>query len=499
MSSLEEEFLLILLASHVRLDDITRMLSGLLEETSVYASRQLGTRAASFGVSLPAILTGGLAENASSSYGTNHSTGLTQGDAATDGVANSQGQAHTEGHANTSGWAHTVGVSETDATGVSSTAGTAVSHGTAHTEGNAVTDGTSHTESSGSSVSHTDSSSYGVNGGMGGSIAPAGVGVSANVGGNASWGSADGVSSSSGVADTTMHSETSSQSDTVSQSTTQSHAKSVSQSHSVTQSEAWTTSGAETDSVADTNSTSATQSHADTKSTARSEADGMALGQTIGRGISAGMSVGVAPSFSLSNASQWQDDPFILLTDIMRTQRKLLDIASREGAFYTDFYALSRTELGTQALMGLIPEAFHGTEDVVAGVQTRTLNDQEQAYIGLHARAFTPSTRIEIIPEAMSGYADSTLLTMLQVAAYTAPGTFEQGPALTTQEETPAFAFYPDMPGNITLARQWSTETGLLTDTFLRLSQDRHFHTAFVGDTGFGKSIAAERLARLFS
>jgi hypothetical protein len=495
MSSLEEEFLLILLASQVRLDDITRMLSGLLEETSVYASRQLGTRAASFGVSLPAILTGGLAENASSSYGTNHSSGVTQGQAATDGVANSQGQAHTDGHASTSGWAHTVGVSETDATGVSSTAGTAVSHGTAHTEGNAVTDGTSHTESSGSSVSHTDSSSYGVNGGMGGSIAPAGVGVSANVGGNASWGSADGVSSSSGVADTTMHSVTSSQSDTVSQSTTQSHANTVSQSHSVTQSEAWTTSSAETDSVADTNSTSATQSHADTKSTARSEADGMALGQTIGRGISAGMSVGVAPSFSLSNASQWQDDPYILLTDIMRTQRKLLDIASREGAFYTDFYALSRTELGTQALMGLIPEAFHGTEDVVAGVQTRTLNDQEQAYIGLHARAFTPSTRIEIIPEAMSGYADSTLLTMLQVAAYTAPGTFEQGPALTTQEETPAFAFYPDMPGNITLARQWSTETGLLTDTFLRLSQDRHFHTAFVGDTGFGKSIAAERLA----
>ena len=41
----------------------------------------------------------------------------------------------------------------------------------------------------------------------------------------------------------------------------------------------------------------------------------------------------------------------------------------------------------------------------------------------------------------MSGYADPTLLTMLQVAAYTAPGTFEQGVALTTQEETPSFAF----------------------------------------------------------
>jgi hypothetical protein len=495
MSSLEEEFLLMLLTNHVRLEDITRMLAGMLEDTSVYASRQLGTRAASFGISLPAILTGGLAENASQSYGTNHSSGVTHGEAATDGVADSQGQAHTVGHASTSGWAHTVGVSETDTVGSSSTVGTAVSQGTAHTEGSAVTDGSSHSDSSGVANSHTDSSSYGVNGGVGGSVAPAGVGVSANVGGSANWGTADGVVNSSGSSDSSMHSATSSQSDTVSQSTTQSQSNTNSQSHSSTQSEAWTTSGSETDSVADTNSTSTTQSHADTKSTARSEADGVGLGQSIGRGISAGMSVGVAPSFSLSNAYQWQDDPYILLTDIMRTQRKLLDIASREGAFYTDLYALARSEQGVHALMGLIPEAFHGTEDVVAGVQTRALTDPEQAYIGLHARAFTPSTRIENIPEAMSGYADSTLLTMLQVAAYTAPGMFEQGSALTTQEETPAFAFYPDIPGNITLARQWSSETGLLTDTFLKLVPDRHFHTAFVGDTGFGKSIAAERLA----
>ena len=495
MSSLEEEFLLMLLTNHVPLTDITQMLAGLLEDISVYASRQLGTRAASFGISLPAILTGGLAENVSRSYGTNHSTGLTTGDAATDGVANSQGQAHTTGHASTSGWAHTVGVSETDSTGTATTHGSAESQGIAHTQGTAVTDGTSHSTSSSSSASHTNSSSYGVNGGLGGSIAPAGVGVSANVGGNASWGSADGVSNSSGVSDGTMHSVTQSQSDTVSSSTTQSLANTASQGHSVSHSEAWTTSGAETNSTADTSSTAATQSHADTKSTSHSSTDGTGLGQSIGQGITAGMSVGVAPSFSLSNAFQWQDDPFILLTEIMRTQRKLLSIASIEGAFYTDLYALVSSEQGVQALMGLIPEAFHGTEDVVAGVQTRSLTEPEQAYIGLHARAFTPSTRIETIPEAMSGYADSTLLTMLQVAAYTAPGMFEQGSALTTQEETPAFAFYPDIPGDITLARQWSSETGLLTDTFLRLSPDRHFHTAFVGDTGFGKSIAAERLA----
>jgi hypothetical protein len=495
MSSLEEEFLLILLANHVQLGDITCMLSGILEDTSVYASRQTGSRAASFGVSLPAILSGGLAENASKSYGTNHATGESQGTASTNGVANTEGQAHTEGHASTSGWAHSVGITQTDTKGNSTTTGTATSHGTSHTDGVSSTRGSSKSSSSSTSISHSNTSVYGVNGGLGGSLSPAGVGLSGNVGGNGSWGASDGVTSTSGSSVSSMNSKTTSHADTVSDSTTQSQSHTGSQSHSVSHSESWTTSGSETESTSDTTSAATTQSHADTASSSHSQSESTGLGQVIGQGITAGMSVGVAPSFSLSNHYQWQDDPYILLTEIMRTQRKLLDIASREGAYYTDLYALARTKQGAQALMGLIPESFHGTEDVVAGVQTRSLTTREQAYIGLHARAFTPSTRVETIPEAMSGYMDSTLLTMLQLAAYTAPGTFEQGSALTIQEETPAFAFYPNMPGNVVLGRQWSTETGLLTQTFLRLSQDRHFHTAFVGDTGFGKSIAAERLA----
>jgi hypothetical protein len=90
---------------------------------------------------------------------------------------------------------------------------------------------------------------------------------------------------------------------------------------------------------------------------------------------------------------------------------------------------------------------------------------------------------------------DSTLLTMLQLAAYTAPGVFEQGIALTTQEETPQFAFYPQIEGEVLLGNQYSIEIGELTNTPLRLSRDRHFHTAIIGDTGFGKTVAAEVLA----
>ncbi len=495
MSSLREEFLLMLLANHVCLEDIATMLAAQAENTSVYASRQMGVRAASFGVSLPAILTGGMSENASNSYGTNHSTGLAQGQGSTDGVADTTGQAHTIGHASTSGWTHTVGVAETNGTGQANTVGVAETNGVAQTHGVTVTDGSSHTDSSSSGTSHSDSSGYGVTGGLGGSIAPAGVGISGNVGGNANWGSSDGVTSSAGSADSTSHSESVSDANTTSHATTHSQAQTNSASHSVTQSESWSTSGAETDSVADTNSAASTKSHADSISTTRSQGDATSAGQAIGRGLSGGMSVGVAPSFSLSNSYQWQEDPYILLTHIMRTQQKLLDIASKEGAYYTDVYALARSEQGAKSLIGLIPEAFHGTEDVVTGVQARNLTEEERAYILLHARAFTPSTRVESIPEVMSGYADSTLLTMLQVAAYTAPGMYEHGTALTVQEETPSFAFYPNMAGNVVLGHQWSSETGELTNVLLNLSQDRHFHTAFVGDTGFGKSIAAERLA----
>ena len=495
MSTLREEFLLMVLSNHVSLRDITRMLAAQAENTSVYASRQMGVRAASFGVSLPAILTGGLSENASNSYGTNHSTGIAEGEGSTEGVADTQGQAHTVGHASTRGWSHSVGITETDTTGQASTVGVSETEGTAQTHGVTVTDGTSHTESSGFATSHTDSSGYGVNGGVGGSIAPAGVGLSANVGGSANWGSSDGVTSSSGSADTTSHSVSTSNATTESRATTQSQAQTQSQSHSVAHSETWSTSGAETDSVADTTSSATTRSHSDSVSTTRSQSDATGIGQVIGRGFSGGMSVGVAPSFSLSNSFQWQEDPYILLTHIMRTQQKQLDTASKEGAYYTDVYGLARSEQGAQSLIGLIPEAFHGVEDVVTGVQTRSLSSEEQAYIVFHARAFTPSTRVEMIPEVMSGYADSTLLTMLQLAAYTAPGMYEHGTALTVQEETPSFAFYPNMPGDVTLGHQWSSETGELTKALLKITPDRHFHTAFVGDTGFGKSIAAERIA----
>ena len=475
MSELREDFLFVTLTSPLSIPIIVRMLTGLAEETSTWASQQQGVRGAAFGVSLPAALVASMADQASRSFSENSGTSNTQGVAESQGMANTQGQAHTVGHASTSGWAHTVGQGE------SVTNGTAVTNGSSVSDGTTVTNGSSHSEGFSSMSSHSDTFSWGLRG----SAEPVGIGV----GGGVNWGTADSTSSGSSVSDSTMHSESNSHVETQSQATTQSHA--VTQSRS----ESWTTSGSETNSTSDTASQSQTESQSTTHSNAASQSNGLAFGQSIGRGLSNGLSVAIAPSFSISNSHQWQFDPAILVTQILRTQQRLLDVASKEGAYYTDVYALAGTPQGKQALMGLIAEAFHGTEDVVTGVQVRDLNEEENAYISLHARAFTPSTRIEEVPQVISGYADSTILNMLQVAAYTAPGMYEEGIALTTQEATPAFAFYPAMSGQVVLAQQWSSENGQLSNTLLRLSSDRHFHTAFVGDTGFGKSVAAERLA----
>ena len=487
MSDLKEEFLFVVLTSPISLADITEMLTGLAEETSTWAAWQSGVRAVSFGVSLPAMLSGLMAQSASQGYSASQGSAHSDGQAHTDSQAHTEGVAHTEGQAETSGWSHSQSVSEARSAGVAHSEAQAHTVGHAVTDGSAVTESSGHASSVGSGSSHVDSFNWGLRGG----IQPAGVGIGANAG----WGSADGVSSMvsesamQGHSETASHAETASQADTVSQGTV------VSETLTTARGESWGTFGSQTRSQSDTTSQADTVGQADTRSSADSQMQSQSAGQAIGRAASAGLVVGIAPSISASTSYQWQFDPAILVTQILRQQQNLLNLASKEGAYYTDVYAMARTEQGKQALLGLIPEAFHGTEDVVTGVQTRDLTPEEGNYIGLHARAFTPSTRVETLPEVISGYMDSTILTMLQLAAYTAPGMFEQGTALTVQESTPDFAFRPAMPGDVILGWQWSSETGQLTHTPLRLTPERHFHTAFCGDTGFGKSVAAERLA----
>ena len=487
MSRLQEDFLFLVLTSPVSLLDLSHMLTGLAEETSVWASRQQGVRGVSFGISVPALLSGALVHNANQGISQGDGYSQTLGNSHTEGYAHTEGNAHTEGESQTQGFSHSVteGITETNGqsitTGRSVTEGVSVSQGITHS----VVDGVSSSET----LSVNNSINVGANGGLKGGI----VIADANVGGNLGYTHGVGQSNSIG----SMHSEsvgesmvtTHSQSETISESVTKQH--SVSESHQETVG----SFSSQTNSHANTTSESETNSQAETDSIANTLSRNNGVNRGLGSGLSSGMSVGLSPSISISQSYQWQDDPMILLTQMLRTQQKLLSLASKEGAFYTDVYAFTRTDHGMKAMLGLIPQAFHGTEDVVTGVQTRQLVNTEQTSIRLHGMAFLPSLRRSSISGIMNGYVDSTLLTMLQVAAYTAPGMYEMGKAITVQEATPAFAFYPNLDGNVELGTQFSTEIGVLSKVPLKLSPPRHFHTAFCGDTGFGKSVAAERMA----
>src|SRR5258706_3505781 len=455
MAQIEEDFLLQVILAPLKMQDASRMLAGLAEYTSTWAAWQAGNRSFNLGTALPLMLSGAIARNAG--------TGFTQSesDGQADGISHVDSQSHTDGnaHSHTEGFAVTEGYADT------------------HTEGKAHTD--SHSESNSSTSGHGQSSTSGAGWTVGGALSfiPAVATVSGS--------------------HQSFHSRTSSSfsSHTSTKTEGQADTKSESDSHTEMHSETHSQSDTKTVSASDTKGSAEGVSHTD------SQSQGVATARGLSRGFTEGIAFGLAPSFSVGESNQWQFDPAILLTSILRRQQDILNTITLEGGFYTDVYALARSERGRQALLTLIPEAFHGTEDVVMGLQTRTLTPQEDAYLRLHAKVMVPSTREIHIPEAMTAYADSTLLTMLQASAYMTPGLFEEGLARTVQEAIPPFAFDPHMKGDpssgeiVALAHQYSTERGRLTDSILHLTAERHFHTAFVGDTGFGKSVAAERLA----
>jgi hypothetical protein len=450
MASLEEEFLLQVLLTPVSMNEAARLLTGLAEYDSAVSAWQQGTRSFNVGTSLPLIFTGALSRGVGTGSTQSQNSGLAEGLNHTDSQTSVQGVADT----------HTEGVAVTQGSSSSHTSGQSSSQ--THTEGQSVTNGQS------SGIQYSQGANMGTS---------AGVNVGVNAGFQQGWSLSKGQSSDS------SHSETQNSSDSVTTVQTQSDTYTRSQSVTESQSEARTISSSQA------------VGSADGSSRVVSQGSGLAESRALSRSFAAGASYGLAPSFSMGEANQWQNSLAGLLRTILQTQLKLLNTMTVEGGFYADVYALTATERGKQAMLALIPEAFHGEEDVVMGVQTRTLVPQEEEYIRAHARLLIPSTREIRIPEALTGYADSTLITMLQAAAYMAPGLMEEGIARTVQEAIPPFAFDPLMAGEVTLGHQISTERAALTHSLLRLTQARHFHTAFVADTGFGKSIAAERLA----
>ena len=481
---------------------------------------------------------------------------VTHSEADTTGVAH--GRAHTVSHSvstfestthststsHTSGssasTSHSVGGSSSWSVGAAHTTGTATTHSastsTGMTTGQSLTTGQSVTESTsmGGSVGYHASGNVavgvpgtlgaGVSGGWNASVsmergwsgtqsasqtASQSVSMSAtqgvanttssasttshSVGGASTWGTATGSSTFSstttttGVAHTTGRSESWGTADT----TSETHSRAHTSGKSVSVSSFWSTtrSKAHTWSQSDTRGATWGRSHAENRAWMDSQA------RTMNRAIAAGLSTGVVPGVSIARSWQTEDELAIYMTNLLRQLEGILDRAAAEGGFLTHASLVVEDEEAAEIAAAAAPQAFHGP-DSPTPLATVEPDPFDLPAVREHVLAFRPWQEGGADPFTgilWTRYA--TLLPPAQLAAYTAPGAFAEG-TVKLVEPVPRhkLQFYSDLKGDVVLGHQYSPETMELTDTPVRFDPWAFMHFLFAGASGYGKSVAAERL-----
>ncbi len=488
LSKLRQNFVFQVLAEHIQRDSLSKTLTRIAEITSNVASRRKGSIGIGFNLGIPLM----------AALGQSRTEGLSAGHGVTQSIQN--GVSHGWGNSHQVSKSHSEGSSVSD--GVSETWGDTEtkSQGTSHATMESNMESSMHSSSKGSGQSSGGgwSQSAGWNAGVsaagkdlpivGGLLKAVGLGnVKLSGGYNQSEGMSGFSSVSSMSSSTSGHSEGHSEgvSDAVMGSQSQGKMHSVSESHSVshsvmnTQGESW----GESENYG--------QSHAEGQAKSQTQA------QSFGQGLTGGFSTGLLPGISLNRTWQTEDDVAERLTEVLRGLEALANQASNEGGFMTNAFLFTDTEQGAAAADALVPQAFHGP-GVPTPVMTVHPDEREKEDLRSHAFSFTPWTEIEngdpFDGALWTKYA--TLLTMRQLAAFTAPGLFEEGSAATTMAEIPqGMGFYPNMAGDVVLGHQYSPETADMTSAQVRLHLDNLMHTIAVGDTGFGKSVAMIRMA----
>jgi hypothetical protein len=476
LAKLRQNFVFQLLAEHVPRAQMTHTLIKIAEVASNVASRQKGSVGIGFSLGIPLIAAMGQSRSSGMSGGHGESQSFQDAVSEGGGTAHSVGHAHSSGTTVSNGYSYTTGTSHMTSDATSH----AVSHGTSqsHTSGNGVSSGGGWSQSSGWNVGFQPGKTFL------GSIPLIGNllrGVSVGYGqqsGVSGFSSQSSFSSSTtgtfqGTSDATMHAKGTGQ--------FSAHSEMHTVSHSVM----------DTESVTDTTS----------RNWSRSHAEGRALSQMAshmaGEGMTGAFSTGLLPGVNINRTWQTEDDVAERLTDVLRRLESLVNQASAEGGFMTNAFLFTDSEQGAAAGAALVPQAFHGPS-VPTPVMTIPPQNGDEEQLRAHAFAFSPWSEVED-GDPFGGvlwtrYA--TMLTSSQLAAYTAPGLFEEGSASTVMSQIPnGMGFYPNMPGDVVLGHQYSPETADLTTAQVRLSPETLMHTLFAGDTGYGKSVAAIRMA----
>ncbi|MCY4522432.1 MAG: serine-rich protein [Caldilineaceae bacterium] len=330
-------------------------------------------------------------------------------------------------------------------------------------------------------------------------------------------------SATEGQGRTVSQGESETRTDTQAASRTRSDGRGTSESQAASRSQTETASRSWTRSRSQVESSGQAQSHMLGRSathalaTSRSEGSGTSSSHTTGSGqavaqgtsqnrnvthmagFGRGLYGGLVPGGGVGRSWMIEDDTAIRLTTLTRQFANITFGAVKDGGWLATVFLL--IEDGTvPAAKGLVSQAFHGSgvprpvaAHELAGAELEALRPSLMVLRGDRRLVDDP----ELVPwegTELLWTRNATLLSSGLMAAYWAPSVFEQSTAITIQEKTPPMAFHTQMVGEAVLGHQISPETDVLTAVPLRLSRERHFHTAFCGDTGYGKSVAAERL-----
>lgn len=441
------------------------------------------------------------------SGGVNANASHTWGGAETAGTTATQSHGVSTGGASTSSVSDSAGASQSVSQGVGGSVGSSSgwsagqSAGVSGSESSGWSQGTSQSQGGYAGVSNTSSSFSSQTSGVGGSTSHAETngtfssdssstvrsssdtntrgGFSSSSQGK-SWGTAQTRGSADSVGGAHTESRAFSLTDVVTRSRNVSHG----QSHTVSSAESVSEGWSEGEAVS--------RSYQVGRAHATGDANAQAIAFGGGKGFVGGFGGGIIPGFSIGRSWQTEDHTAMRLTELVNGLQSLLNHATAEGGFLTSAMLLV-DERGAAAAQALVPQAFHGPH-----MPTPIMTVLAGEVLRPHVLALRPSYDLTATDPFGIGLWTQwgTLHTPEMLAALTAPNLFEEGLATTVQERMPSgLAFYPDTKGSVLLAHQVSPETGDLTAAPLKVSRDRHFHTAFVGDTGYGKSVAAVRLA----
>ena len=550
LAKLREDFIFQVTAERLRRDMLTKAAMRVAAETSNVASRQRGSISIGANLSIP--IMAALSNNLSAG----HTRGKTHSRSVTDGQQHNWGEGLTESQAHTESFSHTRGKSKSQGLAISHTSGRTVTiseaetQGQAHTEsiartnsrsvtnsrgsfsgwssGGSYTQSGSQTDTQGSAVSESDSQGW--NNSLGGSVGAQGnIGIPGVAGGgvngsiNASvgqsgnhtnqsslsnahsessgwaatsnWGASGGSSQSTSV--TTGSSTTRGQSDTVSRSQTKGRSEATMEADTITRSWQWGENESFTSGRANTIGQARSKQEGWGESHQEGISQGVNQGRTAMQGISRGLSTGMIPGLSLNRSWMTEDHVAQALTNIYSRVKDLLIEAGRSGGYLTEAVLFTESDAGASAGDALVPQAFHGPKSITPVLTVRPTDRAVDHILRSHALAFSPY----LLPDPNDplhgalGGKFSTILTIEQLAAYTAPAIFREG----TTKVIPAIpknglGFYPDMEGDILLGHQYSPETGDLTKAPVKLKKGSFVHMMFTSATGYGKSVGAMRL-----